>query len=301
MNRFFSFLSITFIVTVSLLFTSCKKATPSDPKPVMTFRTATGFTSSDATLPVGGQFKVDIITSASAATGAKLTNLKIVRIFNNKSETVVDSSFFVPYFNAEITSYTRSVVGQEKWTYTLTSADNEVNEKSITITTQFIFEPINEYSSIIIGAQKNSNGNAFSSKNGTIYSMADAKSNSAKIDWLYLNDSTNLATIAAPIDPAVALIYNDSTSGVGTWSVKNSTTFKKVTDPVNWPSITNDSVIISETYSGINFSKIAALAKYDILSFVTASGKRGLIRIDDISGTVAGQITISVKVQKTTK
>ncbi|MEI6898563.1 MAG: hypothetical protein WCL00_01695, partial [Bacteroidota bacterium] len=164
---------VLFVISVSLITASCKKSsdntTPDDPKPVMTFKTGTGYVSADATLPTGSIFKVGIQASASASTGSKLTNFKIVRTFNNKSETAYDSSFSVPSFNAEITCYARPNAGTEKWTFTLTSQDNQVTEVSIMVTTHIVYGPITEYTGKILGAQHSTTGSFFSTLDGNIY------------------------------------------------------------------------------------------------------------------------------------
>ena len=150
----------------------------------------------------------------------------------------------------------------------------------------------------ILGAQGSSTGSSFASIDGTVYKIADAKANAAKIDWLYFYGATNLATLASPNDAAAASVFNDPTNGLATWSVRNNTLFKKVTGPVDWNGIVNDSLIMIETASGVTNSKINSLVVNNYLSFITASGKKGMIKVEAINGNDSGTITISVKVQQ---
>jgi hypothetical protein len=166
------------------------------------------------------------------------------------------------------------------------------------ITTVVNSGPINEFSMKIMGAQQNSNGSSFASIDGTTYGLATAKANAAKIDWMYFFGATNFATLAAPDDAAAQTIFTDPTNGLQTWAVKNPTRFKLVTEVIDWASITNDEVITAQTQSGVDQTKISSLAPGKILAFITATGKKGLIRVESITGEEDGTITISVKVQQ---
>jgi hypothetical protein len=300
---FYSFMSLILLSGLTI-FSSCSKddtTTPTDLNPVLNFKGGAGYTSTDVTLAEGAEFKVGIIASSNVSSGAVLVRFKVTRTFNNKPDVVIDTTINTASFNADITASARTVVGEERWTYTVTDKDNQVNELAINITTQKVYGPITEFTMKVLGAQHNATGSSFASADGIVYKLADAKANAAMIDWMYFNDDPKFATLCSPNDPDAALIFSDPTNGVATWSVRNATVFKKVTDPITWSAITNDSTLIAQTASGVSLSEITNLAKDDILSFITASGKKGMIRVDDITGTDAGQITISVKVQQTKK
>ena len=67
---------------------------------------------------------------------------------------------------------------------------------------------------------------------------------------------------------------------------------------IDWSSITNDGIIVSQTATGVTNTRIINLAAGDILAFITATGKKGMIKVESISGTSDGTITIDVKVQQ---
>ncbi|MFH1161488.1 MAG: hypothetical protein V1733_11150 [bacterium] len=289
-------------VTGIIFFSSCAKSDdnqgPTDKNPILNFTAGAGYVSGNITLNTGEQFKVGINAFANANTVAKLISLTITRVFNNKPDIVLDSTMNTSSFTFDFFGIANGEVGQENWIFVIKDKDSLTTEKSFLITTQSTVGPITNYTQKILGAQQNSIGGFFASSDGTIYSLADAKVNASKIDWMYFFDFTNQATLAAPDDPDAATVFTDPTNGLQTWSVKNATRFKKVTDPVDWNAIVDDSEIILLTQSGVIESKGNQLAIGDILAFITTAGEKGLIKIVAIVGEDDGTIEISVKVQE---
>ena len=273
--------------------------TPVDETPTINFVGGAGYISSDATLKVNEAFKVGINAFSNATSGANLVKFTITRIFNNIPATQ-DTTINTEQLNIEVHATANSQVGQEKWYFKVTDKNNQTKEISFTITTEAVitYGTINEFSMKILGAQDNATGSSFASIDGTVYSITDAKANAAKIDWLYFYGATNLATLASPNDADAASVFNNATWGLQTWSVRNNTLFKKVTDPVDWNGIVNDSLILINTASGVTNTKSNNLVVNNYLSFITASGKKGMIKVESIDGTQTGTITISVKVQQ---
>jgi hypothetical protein len=281
--------------------TSCSKSedtTPVDQPPTLNLTGGAGFTSSDVTVTVNAAIKVGITAFSNTASNAKLARFTITRVYNNSPFTAYDTTLNTNAYNVNITSTAINVAGQEKWIFRVTDKNGQFKETSFIITTVASSGPINTFSMKIMGAQGSSTGSSFASIDGTVYSLANAKTNAAKIDWLYFYGATNLATLASPADADAALVFNDPTNGLATWAVKNNTKFKKVTTAVDWNSITTDEIIVAQTASGVTETKINHLAVNDVLSFIAASGKKGMIRVEAISGTTDGTITISVKVQQ---
>ncbi|HNY03432.1 MAG TPA: hypothetical protein PKG48_12620 [Bacteroidales bacterium] len=280
-----------------MFFSSCSKDETQDLTPSINFAAGTGYVSGDATLQVNEDFKVGINAFANTNSGSKLAKLTITRVFNNYPVSQ-DTVFSAASINLVINATANSQVGPEKWYFKVTDKDGQSKEISLTITTVAGASPINTFTMKIMGAQGSSTGSSFASIDGTVYSLANAKTNAAKVDWLYFYGATNLATLAAPNDADAISVFNDPTNGLATWAVKNATKFKKVTDAITWADITTDAVIVAQTASGVTNTKINNLAANDVLAFITASGKKGMIKVESISGTTDGTITISVKVQQ---
>lgn len=273
-------------------FNSCTKDTTTTP-PTIQFKAGSGYVSSNVTVPVNSDIKIGISAQSGSS---KLVNLKVIGTSNGTPATLLDSTFSNDTFDRDFTVTAPSGVGKVILSFTITDADGGSAEVSLEIST--VGGTIKSYSQKILGSYDNSSyGSSFASSDGTVYSMADAKTNAAKIDWMYYYGVTNQATLAAPNDPTVLDIFT-SGNGPATWSVLNATKFAKVTFPTGttWDGITDD-VIIVNLASAVSESKANMLSVGQIVAFETVGGKMGLIKIETITGTGAGSITYSVKMQ----
>lgn len=295
-----AFLMSGLLLAGMMFFSSCSTdtTTPGDIHPSMNFVGGAGYTSGDATLPVGTVFTVGLNAFSSTESNAKLAKLTITRIFENKPFQLLDSNLNVTQFSIDVDIDANAKAGTENFVFTITDKDNQTKELNFIITTVEGAGPITTFSMKIMGAQGSATGSSFASIDGSVYGGADAKANAAKVDWLYFYGASNLATIAAPDDPDAAEIFTNETYGLQKWSVLNSTKFKSVTEVVDWDGITDDATIVALTETGVNQSKVDTLGITDILAFITVGGKKGLIRVEEITGENAGTITISVKVQQ---
>lgn len=284
-----------------LFLTSCSKSSdntpnPTDESPSMNFVGQTGYVSGDVTLPVDQPFLVGINAFQNPTTKEKLVRFTVTRVVNNSPETVKDTVINASTITINISGVSASTAGTEKWYFRVTDAKNKFRELNFTITTTAPAGPINTYSQKILGGQDNTIGSSFASIDGSIYSLAEAKTNSAKVDWMYYNGAQNHATLAAPIDPTAAEVFNDlNGNGPASWTVRNATKFKTVT--VDFASVTDDSQIVTAA-TGATDTKVINLSVGKVIAFIAANGKMGLIHVDDITGFASGTMTISVKVQQ---
>jgi hypothetical protein len=297
-----AYLMFGLITAGMMFFSSCStdSTTPGDIHPAMNFVGGTGYTSGNATMDVGTIFTVGLQAFSSTQSNAKLVKFNVTRIFENKPLILVDSTINTAQFAITLNIGANGNPGVENFIFTITDADNQSKELSFQITTVAVSGPgpINTFSMKIMGAQGSSTGSSFASIDGTVYSGPDAKTNSSKVDWLYFYGASNLATLAAPDDPDAATIFTNATYGLQTWAVKNPTRFKLVTVPVDWAAVTDDATIVTLCETGVDQSKVNNLDVTNVLAFITATGKKGLIQVEDITGTNAGTMTISVKVQQ---
>ena len=301
-NRIFLFLSI--LIAGMTFFTSCSESDPVEPqdvKPTINFIGGTGYISANATVPAGSIIKMGVNAFANATSGAKLVKLTITRVFNNFPTIALDSVINVSSYTLSFNTEARSEIGPETWFFKITDKDNQTNEISLTITTEATAGPINTFSMKILGAQNAVTGSSFASIDGSVYTLAEAKANQTHVDLMYYSGDTDFETIAAPDDPHAAEIFTHATNGLQKWDTKNATRFKLITEAVDWDAITNDAVIVQQAASGVTESRITkpgGLAAGKYLSFIAASGKKGIIKIDNIVTGKTGEITISVKVQQ---
>jgi hypothetical protein len=295
----FSFLMLSSI----LLWTSCEEdpIDPGDLTPTINFKGGEGYISTDATLFTDEPFTIGITATNNATSGANLALLEITRTFNNAVWFSWDTTINVAFFNIDVNMQAINVEGTERVSFKVTDKDGYSEEIGVNITTEIENQagPINSFDQKILGSYGNvSTGSSFASIDGSVYSLAEAKVNQTKVDWMYFYGATLFATLAAPDDAQAATVFNNATNGLQTWTTKNATRFKKVTTAYDWATITDDSIIVLETASGVDQSKFTSLAVGDLLAFTTVSGKSGMIRINAIVTGSDGTIDISVKVQQ---
>lgn len=290
------FLSII-LVGITFIMSCSKSSDTTTNGPVIHFVAGAGYTSGDQTVQITTPLKFGITATAG---DSKLKRFFVQRTFKGKTTTEKDSSFSANAFNYDLYTSAQGADGQESWVFTIFDNNGGSAAVSLIITTTLpaASGPIFTYTTKILGAQTNNLGSSFASANGTVYKLDAAKINCATVDWVYFYGAVNLATLCAPSDPNAASVYNDPTNGVGTWSVRNATVFKEVTDAINWPNITNDSIIVVQNQSGVTLPFINNLSIGKILAFKTAAGKKGMIQVTALTPDATGTITINVKVQQ---
>jgi len=161
---------------------------------------------------------------------------------------------------------------------------------------------ISTYTAVLLGDQTSTTPSFFASSTGTTYTQADAKANSASIDFAFGTGAAagNEFFIGSPIDISVAAIYNNPTTGVQTWATKNATTFKiSALTATDFDAVTKDD-IAAKFDAGTaapdgSRVKAAATTVGSVFGFQTAAGKKGLAKV---TARTATSITLVVKVQK---
>jgi hypothetical protein len=284
-------LIFTTLILASIAFiSSCTKDTT---PPSMNFKGGTGYTSADVTIPAGTELKIGINAQSGSS---KLTSFAIKSTFNNITDPLWDTTFSTDTFNRDF-YITVPNVGDTRLTFTVTDKDGQTDELAFVVTVTAVND-INTYTEVLLGSYDNSSyGSSFASADGSVYMMADAKANAAKVDWLYYYGVTNLATLAAPDDASAATIFNGATNGLPTWTVRNPTRFSLVSGGAVWDNILT-SADIAALATNTTETKVNQLQVGDIVAFKTASNKLGLLKISDITGTSAGTIKYDAKVQK---
>ena len=298
--RKFVFLLASVFMTGLIFFTSCSKdeTVTGDQKPSLTLQVGADYISANTSVTVSSPIKIGIRAMSNGTSNAKLASFTMSRTFGGSTQTY-DSTFSSSTFNVDLNTEANKSVGDETFLFTVRDKDGQSNTLTIIITTTSSAGEINVFSMKIMGAQANANGSSFASIDGTVYKLADAKANAAKVDLLYYYGATDFATIAAPNDVHAGEVYNNATNGLQTWSKLNATKFKLITDVVNFDGITNDQVIVEQCASGVTETRITNLTVGKLLAFITESGKDGILKIDAITGTNdGGTVTISVKVQQ---
>ncbi len=303
MKNYFK-ISILLLAGVLIIFSCSKDDKKNSTPPALTFKTGqylpgVAYINKDTSLSVSSPFAIGF--TASSTSDANLRSVLIKRVHEDiNTDTVLYRLLTASTFSVDTLVVTNSSVGTEDFFIIISDQNGMSTTSTFSIVTTTVGPDITTYLNKVLGAQvNNSTGSFFASDGGIIYMLADAKTNSENIDCLYFYAATNPATIAAPNDGFAASVYNDPTNGLLTWDVRKATKFKLTTINSNtFDAITSSAQLATVVAIPLpSESKISNLTAGKVLGFLTQSGKLGLIRVDAISGTDHGTITISVKVQ----
>jgi len=163
---------------------------------------------------------------------------------------------------------------------------------------------INAYTAKLLGDQTSVTPSFFASSTGVTYNQADAKANSAAIDFVFgTGTGDNAFFIGAVTDESVKFIYNNPTTGVQNFATKNVTTFKTTTvTAADFDAIAaTDGAGVGTKFDAGTAApdgtrvKAAATTVGSVFGFQTAAGKKGLAKV---VARTANSITLDVKVQK---
>lgn len=203
--------------------------------------------------------------------------------------------------NASNETYVGSVtlVVTKETTFTIVVADKDglTESKNVHVTVASGGAEISSFTAVLMGAQSATTGSSLDAEAGTVYKLADAKTNASKVDIMYYYGATNLATFAAPNDATVNGTGAGSFDWTSTWSVQNATKFGVSTMTATaFDAITDDSALTGIT--GLTASKLTNLSIGNVLEFTTVGGKKGVLKVSAITTGASGSITIDVKVQK---
>ncbi|WP_143017198.1 hypothetical protein [Catalinimonas alkaloidigena] len=161
--------------------------------------------------------------------------------------------------------------------------DNTPTAQTVTSSFVVTVTGMRTQTAVLLGGNQNTTYGSFYDVDGggKVYKIADAKANSAMIDIVYFYGPTNLATLAAPDDESVDVVYVNSPSRPSTWDTQNSTKFVK-TDlaMADFDAATAGTINATITESGD--SKANELAEGDVVAFETADGQKGWIYVNSI-------------------
>jgi len=148
---------------------------------------------------------------------------------------------------------------------------------------------IQTWSAKLLGAQNSSNGSAFASIDGGIFSQSQSNANANIIDITYGVLSGNSGAFISPSTRG-SLGFNTITGGTITHFVKTTFTAAQFT------AMTDD----EEFATGITATAtdVRNIAVGDVYFFQNAAGKKGLIHVSALVAGASGSVTINVKVQK---
>jgi hypothetical protein len=193
--------------------------------------------------------------------------------------------------------------GKIKLTCTVTDAAGNSDTASAMIT---VLPDYYSYSTVLLANYNDISGKGsfFSAQNGLVYSNSTAAANQKLIDMIFIYNTTNQYTLAAPADTIFGTgATKISADNVQNWTFKNNTNFY-TTSLTSFSSIHTAADIANALNGGSTFTiptRANSLTVGQIVVFFTEQGKYGLAQIAQATGGDAsgnGALTINVLYQK---
>lgn len=290
------------LLGIALTFTSCKKDETTVAAPTVTVNG--GNTSIELDLAITKQVTIDI--KAVAGTDRTIKTLTIDRAIPGSSTIKIYTAS--PDKNEVTYSHQDSIAGMVSAnvtvTYSITATDNKDLVTTQIFTVKFIqTNNILTSSTVVLGAQSNTTveykflGIANNFASYTAGATGTAKANSEKIDFVYYYGNTDKNSFASPTNTDGAQVI--WSSEIASWTTKNDTKFKATTITASQFDVIKDNTKVDDSFKNIDFntatvSKMTDLKNNDVISFQTASGKKGLIKFLTTASDNQGSATLVV-------
>lgn len=288
------------IFIISTLLFGCKKEEHKEAvAPSIQFVTETGFVYKDTLLKTADKFRIGIICKAGTY---NITHYNYT-FRNEKGKNPMDSGMNSIGFRWE-TVLSKGSSKTEIWSFYVRDREGNASDTihiTIKLDSNSVYGKIISVPEITLGAQDNTvDPEFYSLTTKQTYNAAQAYQNQNLIDLVYYydpitGDNNSIASPGANID---STLFTGS-NAMKTWLIKNTTRFEYTTlTGTDFNASNNDSLILANTFPFASGKRKAKnLVAGNIYSFVTQNSQKGLFMVNNVSGTNAGSIKISLKIQ----
>ncbi len=298
-------ISIAILLACALLpvsMVSCKKETNPSP-PVIRLLTGPEYTSDGSVMAVGGKLRFGITANG---TDANITNFVVKKIMpDGTSKVVFDSGLNTSGFTVSETFY-QGIEDTARWTFQVMDRNRQFATAALTLykDPNSAWGGILEFPSIVMGYQgSTTHGQFLVPSTGKVWFADSATLVQESIDiitYFYIDETPSPTFSSAGETGGGITAYYPS---IGDWTSKNYTKWdiSVDTDPVPvdaFDACHNDSLLILAYDDVWGKRKFKWAEAGDVIPFLTAKGKKGLIRVLAADHDAAGSITFSMKIQQ---
>jgi hypothetical protein len=294
------FLSLLVFV---ILVAGCKKDENPSP-PNVSLKSGQSYTPAGSVIAVGHPIYFGI--SGSSA-DANITNLVVKKIMPDGTIKVVfDTGMNTPSFSINKTFY-QGVEDTARWTFQVMDKNRQFATTDMTMyrDPNSTYSGIIEYPSVTMGYQNNTGfGQFFNPTSGKIYFADTAAMKQHEIQivtYYYVDEDLPSPTFSSPGELGGGITTYYPT--LSQWTTLNYTKWDISVDsdpvnPVAYDNCHNDSLLI------LSYDEVWGKRKFkwsnpgDIIPFLTASGKKGLLKVITADYDATGKITFSMKIQQ---
>jgi|GEM_PF-2045154 len=291
---------LAFVLIGGLVFSGCGPGTD-DPEPSadISFKAASGYTSSDGILSGGTEFKIGI----QATHTVKLKRMEITVSYDGGADeapkncvNICDTTFSTKDFSADFVYLARDKDGTEKWTFTFIDDDNNTHSASLTFETTEAPKPV-RFVDVVLGNQSATAGSSWDLSNLTVYTLDQAKTNSATVDLVYVHDDVNGEIFASP-SAAVAADKLGGANGVANWATRNTTKMRKLAmTEAQFNAMKTTETILKEVKDNGSATDVItgfAATEVYVIDPQSAGGNSVIIRVQQIG--VDNTVTLKIAV-----
>ena len=201
----------------------------------------------------------------------------------------------------QYTAVTRSTSGRERWTFQIEDAEGGSNKRSYQLTLRNPDSLLTYHRyTMRLQAPRTRKSRSFATLASglmlpafAVGSSPDQRANRDSVDLVYQSISGGQPGLAAPADPTVTLTG---------WLQKRATEFRRTTLDANaFGSADTAPELLAAFNVGIAFTprtRTGSLSKGQVVAFRTASGKTGLILIEEFPTAPAAAIQAQVRITK---
>jgi hypothetical protein len=285
-----------------VLLVSCSKDENPGP-PSVSLLSGTGYTAPGSVIAVGRSLRFGISASAD---GANITNFVVKKVMPDGSvKVVLDSGLNSTGFTVNETFY-QGVEDTARWTFQVMDKNRQFATTALTIYKDpaSAWGGIYEFSTIVMGYQNcTTHGQFLVPATGKVCFADTATMNQSLIDIItyYYVDDTPSPTFSSAGETGGGI--TEYYPVIGQWTVKNYTKWDISVDadpiPVEaFDACHNDSLLI------VGYDDVWGKRKFkwadpgEVIPFLTASGKKGMVRVLAADHDPAGTITFAMKIQQ---
>lgn len=293
----------TLILIFTSILISCKKEDEALP-PAIQLLAGTQYTQNQTIHPIGGRLYFGV---AATGTSANITNFVVKKMTPSGATTVVlDSGMNSTGFSVNETFY-QSIEDTAQWIFQVMDKNRQFATTSLTLykDPNSTWGGIYEYPEITMGYQDNPEiGHFLDPLSGIVYTTDSAGLFPDAIDiavYYFVDDNLPSPTFSSPgEDGGGILAYYPE---IANWSAKRYTKYDISVDgnpiPVEaFNACHNDSLLI------LSYDDVWGKRKFkwsdpgDVIPFLTAGGKKGLIHVISADADATGSITFALKIQR---
>lgn len=282
--------------------TSCKNDEDNTTPPVLQLQLGGAYVSDSAVLAIN-----DTVFFGIHAEGisSNLTYFKVDVVSDDGTTTIYDEGMNCKTYDAEKVFF-KGIPDEETFVITVMDYNRNTISASFTVFRDTLsgFGPISHFSNLVLGYQNNSSvGHYLDPKTGAIYNDATVSGHEADVDvivYYYLSSGSPSPTLVCPAQTDAQAQYPAVTG----WAVQNATLYDYHTSDYDLISAAqfdacNDDSLLIAAYNPTYVNqkcKFALTGK--IIPFLTAGGKKGLIKVSAADQTDTGTMTLEIKIQQ---